>query len=272
MCAAARSTASASATSAGATQARRPARPDLARGRLEPLLAARDQPDVGAPARQLAHRRAPDARPRRRTRRRPCRRASSRRGAGGARPRACPRRTPRRSSRRTPSRSSGLRRRDEALVDHDLLVDDVAAGVADVGAHARIGGQRAAAHHVGLDQRPRAVADHADGLAGLEERLHEARSRRRPGAGGPGSPSPPGRIEPVVVVDATRRRRPCRPGTCRVGLMSDFIAWISPSSSESSTVVAPAASTASLGRSIARPARRRRRPGSRSSCHSVTQP
>ena len=45
---------------------------------------------------------------------------------------------------------------DQAAVDDDLLVDGRAAGVADVGAQARVRRQRPPAHEVGLDQRPRA--------------------------------------------------------------------------------------------------------------------
>src|SRR3954469_22316081 len=45
--------------------------------------------------------------------------------------------------------------RDEPLVDVDLLVDPLAAGVLDVRPQAGERGQRASAHGVGLDQRPR---------------------------------------------------------------------------------------------------------------------
>src|SRR3954465_10418303 len=67
-----------------------------------------------------------------------------------------------------------LARARQALVDVDLLVDPRAAGVLDVGLQRRPGGDRAAAQHVGLDQGPRAVADHADRLGLLEEGAHEA--------------------------------------------------------------------------------------------------
>ena len=70
-------------------------------------------------------------------------------------------------------RSSGLARGDQALVDDDLLVDPVAAGVADVGPQRRPRRDRAAAQHVGLDQRPRGVADRGDRLALLEEAADE---------------------------------------------------------------------------------------------------
>src|SRR5829696_1386323 len=68
----------------------------------------------------------------------------------------------------------GVAARDEALVDHHLLVDDLGARVAQVGADARIGGHPPSARHVGLDEDPGSVADRADRLAGLEEVLDEA--------------------------------------------------------------------------------------------------
>src|SRR5262249_36916074 len=61
-----------------------------------------------------------------------------------------------------------LARGHQALVDHYLLVDPFAAGVADVGLQARVRGERAAPHQVGLDQRPGAMADDADRLARTE--------------------------------------------------------------------------------------------------------
>ena len=57
-----------------------------------------------------------------------------------------------------------LARRDEPVVDDDLLVDPVAAGVADVGLERRPRRELPAAHDVGLDEHPRAVADHRHGL------------------------------------------------------------------------------------------------------------
>src|SRR4051812_31841583 len=62
----------------------------------------------------------------------------------------------------------------QTFIDDDLLVDPVAARVADVGLERRPRGDRAALEHVGLDERPRAVADHADRLGLLHERAHEA--------------------------------------------------------------------------------------------------
>src|SRR6201995_853992 len=59
----------------------------------------------------------------------------------------------------------GIARGDQTLVHHDLLVDPRAAGVPDVGPQAREGGQRAIAHEIGLDQRPRTVADDPGGPA-----------------------------------------------------------------------------------------------------------
>jgi hypothetical protein len=53
---------------------------------------------------------------------------------------------------------------DQALVDHDLLVHPVAAGVSDVGAQARPPRELPNPHDVRLDERPRTVADDADGL------------------------------------------------------------------------------------------------------------
>src|SRR5215210_5264380 len=67
----------------------------------------------------------------------------------------------------------GVAAGDEALVGDDLLVHPVAARVADVRLERRVGGQRAALDHVGLDQRPGPVADHAHRLGLLEETVHE---------------------------------------------------------------------------------------------------
>lgn len=55
------------------------------------------------------------------------------------------------------------------MVGDHLLVDYMAAGVADVGPDARVGGQGAAPDDAGLDDRPRAVADHADRLAAVHK-------------------------------------------------------------------------------------------------------
>jgi len=53
----------------------------------------------------------------------------------------------------------------------NLLIDRLGTRQAQVGPQARPGGHPAPAHHIGLDQRPRAVADDSDGLTGVEERL-----------------------------------------------------------------------------------------------------
>src|SRR3954454_23201545 len=68
----------------------------------------------------------------------------------------------------------GVATRHEALVDVNLLVDPVAARVADVRLDRRERRERAALDHVGLDERPRTVADRADRLGLLDERAHEA--------------------------------------------------------------------------------------------------
>src|ERR671916_2020233 len=59
--------------------------------------------------------------------------------------------------------------RDQALVGDNLLVHPGAPGVADVCLEGRVGGQRAAPHHVRFDKGPRAVADHADRLGSFED-------------------------------------------------------------------------------------------------------
>src|SRR5918998_5618195 len=63
----------------------------------------------------------------------------------------------------------GVPARDQALVGDNLLVHPGAPGVADVCLKGRVGGQRAAPHHVRFDERPRAVADHADRLGSFED-------------------------------------------------------------------------------------------------------
>src|SRR5579871_1501829 len=57
-----------------------------------------------------------------------------------------------------------LAARYEPVIDVHLLVDPVRARVAKVGLERRPRGQRPIAHHVCLDQRPRPMADYADGL------------------------------------------------------------------------------------------------------------
>src|SRR2546423_2664105 len=61
----------------------------------------------------------------------------------------------------------------EPVVDDDLLVDPAAAGVPDVGLQARPRRHLAVADAVRLDQHPRAVADHRDGLPLVEEVARE---------------------------------------------------------------------------------------------------
>src|SRR4051812_31135804 len=63
-------------------------------------------------------------------------------------------------------------RRDEPLADDALLVDPVAAGIADVGRQRRKRRKLAPTHEVGFDEQPRRVADRSDRLARLEERAH----------------------------------------------------------------------------------------------------
>src|SRR3954452_16338401 len=94
--------------------------------------------------------------------------------------------------------------RDEPGVHVDLLVDPRAAGVLDVRPQRRERGERAAAHDVGLDEGPGAVADDRHGLALLEE---PARERDRVGvlAQEVGVRDAAGQDEPVVVVDGRVR-------------------------------------------------------------------
>src|SRR5690606_41218004 len=70
-------------------------------------------------------------------------------------------------------RVGGLAARDQTLVDDDLLVEPLAAGVLDVGPEARVRGELATLDDTRLDQHPRPVADRRDRLARLEERAHE---------------------------------------------------------------------------------------------------
>src|SRR3954449_10557518 len=72
----------------------------------------------------------------------------------------------------------GLAARDPAVVHVDLLVDPRAARVADVGLQRGPRGERAALDDAGLDERPRAVADHADRLARLREPAPQNPPRR----------------------------------------------------------------------------------------------
>lgn len=65
----------------------------------------------------------------------------------------------------------------DVLVGDHLLVDNIAAGVADVRPDAWVGGQGAAPDDVGLDERPRAVADHADRLTAINNVADKADGR-----------------------------------------------------------------------------------------------
>ena len=67
----------------------------------------------------------------------------------------------------------GLAARDEPLVDDDLLVDDLRAGVPEVDADRRPGRHAPPLRDARVDQEPRTVADGADGLLVVEEPFHE---------------------------------------------------------------------------------------------------
>src|SRR5207248_2334019 len=68
---------------------------------------------------------------------------------------------------------AGLAAGHEVAVDADLLVDPVAARVADVGLQARPRREGPSSNDVGLHERPRRVADGRNRLAGLEEAADE---------------------------------------------------------------------------------------------------
>src|ERR1700722_17948157 len=65
----------------------------------------------------------------------------------------------------------------DVLVGDYLLVDHIAAGVADVGPDARGGGQGAAPDDAALDESPRALADHPDRLAAVNKVADKADGR-----------------------------------------------------------------------------------------------
>ena len=96
---------------------------------------------------------------------------------------------------------------DEAVVDDDLLVDPLAAGVADVGLQRRPGRDPPAAHHVGLDQRPGTVADDPDRLAGCRE-VGDETDGARIDAQLVGIGDATGQDETVEIVDAGLVERP----------------------------------------------------------------
>ena len=114
--------------------------------------------------------------------------------------------------------SSGLRLVTRPLIAHHLLVDPVCAGILEVGLDRSYDVILPAAHHAGLDQRPRAVADRRDRLAGVEERFDELRlpacscaacrgsSRRRAAAA---RRSPPAAPAPAAGRPGTGRPTPC---------------------------------------------------------------
>src|SRR5205085_5813805 len=68
----------------------------------------------------------------------------------------------------------GLAARDDAVVDDDLLVDPVAAGVPDVCLQCRPRRERPPPGGAGLDEHPRPVADHGERLLRLDEVADEA--------------------------------------------------------------------------------------------------
>ena len=124
-------------------------------------------------------------------------------------------------------RSSGLREDTRPWSTTTSSSTHVAAGVADVGPQARARGQRAAAHEVGLDQRPRAVADHADRLAASSKNVLHERDRVvvHPQAVRVGDAAR--QDQPVVVVGAGVADA-LSTVNLSAGSMCAFIAWISP--------------------------------------------
>src|SRR5258707_12372464 len=61
----------------------------------------------------------------------------------------------------------------ELAVDDDLLVDRLRAGTTKVEPQTGPGCEPPSPYHVGLDERPRPVADRRDGLARGDERLDQ---------------------------------------------------------------------------------------------------
>ena len=139
----------------------------------------------------------------------------------------------------------GLAAGDQVAVDDDLLVLPVGAGVAQVGLQARPRGERAATDDVGLDQRPRRVADGGDGLVGVEEGLDEGdRVRRRCAArrGWRRRRAAPGRRTASASASANVS------STSKVSPLSRWLkAWTWPFSTETRTGWPPASLTASHG-------------------------
>src|ERR671937_2966942 len=93
-----------------------------------------------------------------------------------------------------------LAARDEAGIDDDLLINPRRSRVAEIGLEARPRGHLPALDDAGLDQRPRAVADDADRLAGCREVPKEADDVFI-GAELVGIGNAARKPEPVVVVD-----------------------------------------------------------------------
>src|SRR2546429_6230684 len=88
---------------------------------------------------------------------------------------------------------------DETVLGVHDLVDPGTAGVADVGLEAGPRADLPPAYHVRLDEQPRTVADRADRLAGLDQRLDE-RHRPRVCPQVVGVCYAAGQDQPVVVV------------------------------------------------------------------------
>jgi amino acid efflux transporter len=97
----------------------------------------------------------------------------------------------------------GVAARDEVAVLHDLLVDPLRAGVAQVGLEAGPARHGAATHDVGLDEGPGRVADRRDRLAAGDEVAHE-RDGVCVGAQGVGVGDATGQHQGVEVVDRGR--------------------------------------------------------------------
>ena len=167
-----------------------------------------------------------------------------RRWRGGLETRDVPRRTPRRSCAQNAGEVVGAAAGDEALVGDDLLVDDVGAGVAQVGADARERRELPAATR----RRPRRASTARGRSRRSACRCRRSRARSATASSSMRSWSgltvPPGQQQRVVVVD--RRRRTTRPSTVNVPASSRSLlrAAISPSWIDSSSTCAPASVTA----------------------------
>ena len=151
-------------------------------------------------------------------------------------PGARPRRTPRRSWRRTPAGrpACGCETRPWSTTTSSSTHSPPALRISVFSDGHEV--SRPAAHEVGLDERPRAVADHADGLAGREELAARTRSPRCSVRSLSGLATPPGSTSAVVVV---RRRRRRGASTGKVAPLSRWLnACTSPSSGAISTGVA----------------------------------